>query len=148
MRRPGLLGACAVAAVGLAVAAFGSGGGGFGRTGVAPSVAPPPTLAESPALASRLAAIRQRLDIRPDQEVAWLRYADVMRGLEQATHDYTLLAAAGARDDSAELGRHALILSAALSDLTGSLDAEQFSRARSLAEELAGTVICRGLTQR
>jgi len=123
-------------------------GGGFGSIHAAASAIAPLTSDRSPDLASRLAAIRAALAIRPEQETAWRAYAETMRTLERSTHDFEQRVAAGdARDDGAERGRHALVLSAAMSDLQSRLDPGQFSRANSLSADLVGTVICKGLAE-
>jgi hypothetical protein len=142
--------ACAIATCGLIVwlETNDSYGGGFGSIHAAASVIAPPDSNDSPDLASRLTAIRAALASRADEETAWRDYAHTMLTLERSTHDFEQRVAAGdARDDGAERGRHALLLSAAMSDLQSRLDPGQFSRANSLTEDLVGAVICKGLAE-
>ncbi len=142
--------ACVIAASGLAAWLYtnDSYGGGFGSIHAAASARASLDSDRSPDLAARLTAIRAALGIRPDQETAWRDYADTMLTLERSTHDFEQRVAAGTtRDDGAERGRHALVLSAAMSDLQSRLDPGQFARANSLTADLVGTVVCKGLVE-
>lgn len=143
--------AAVVAVVGLSVGflATDHGAGGFGAVRTVPLAEVAVTAVSSPELSERLAAIRRDLMIRPDQASAWQHYSDVMISLDRASHDFEQRVARGAvRDDGSERARHTLVLAVALSDLKDSLAPEQFFRARPLVEDLAGTVICKGLASR
>jgi len=143
----GLAVALALAAAGLAagLATGNDASGGFG------TIRPPAATASNngvapEALSDRLAEIRRSLAIRPEQEAAWQDYANAMRYLDQATHDFEQRQADGdTQDDEMERSRHALLLGAAIGDLQKSLSPDQFARARRLTEDLASSVTCAGL---
>lgn len=96
-----------------------------------------------------LADIRQQLAIRPDQAVAWQKYADAMNGLHASRLELERQLAGGvARDVPAERARHAMLLTAALDELEDHLSPEQQTSVRLLTRVLADTVICRELAAR
>ena len=146
-----IVAASTVAALGLAVGFVASdqGGDGFGVIRAAPHADGVVATAAAQDLRERLSSMRRELAIRPEQDLVWRRYAEAMVTLDHATRDFEQRVVRGAeQDDGSERARHAFILTAALTDLKDGVSAEQFARARPLAEDLAGTLICKGLVGR
>lgn len=138
----------ALAAIGLAAALGGGdqGGASFGTVRPAPDASPGPAGAVAVSVGDQLAALRRALAIRPEQEVAWRRYAATMLDLDRESRALERrVGRQEAEADTAERGRHALTLSAALVELQDSVSADQFARARRESDALSAAVICKAV---
>jgi hypothetical protein len=99
-------------------------------------------------LGAQLADIRKTLNISPQQDAAWQRYATTMTTLEQQRRDFDARVARGeAKDDGTEYWRHQFAIADAINDLMSTLTPAQVERARPLTRLLAANSICRGLAQ-
>lgn len=95
-------------------------------------------------LAAWLDDVREALDLRPDQEVGWRRYADVVFALDRERRDFDRRVASGElRDDGTEYWRHYVVLNEAVENLKGILSVRQVASFRPMTESL----ICGGLAR-
>jgi hypothetical protein len=128
--------------VGVATADFGS--GEITVTGAPFATARPAGAVPQKELAARLDDVREALDLRPDQEEGWWRYADVVFALDRERRDFDRRVASGElRDDGTEYWRHYVVLNEAVENLKGILSARQVASFRPMTESL----ICGGLAR-
>lgn len=128
--------------LGVATADFGPGEIAVTRAPIAatrPAGAVPQT-----EVAARLDDVREALELRPDQEEGWRRYADVVFALDRERRDFDRRVTSGElQDDGTEYWRHYVVLNEAGENLKGILSARQIAGFRPMTESL----ICEGLTR-